>query len=192
MGAVGRGGICVAVRTCVCALLHEHLRRACARLRVHLRVSHHFMSCTMCMYVHQEPLCACAPSSTLRMGSKVPSLRGSKASPCPSMEKECKPHNKKFLCTPKFNLHVKHNVHVCASTSTLCISRCVLLTSHQVYVKFLSKMVLVVMNCAWLTTSFHVHRLHGNITAGRVLDQFSPNFCTNLVNYCVQMRATHF
>ena len=119
------------------------------------------MPCTKCMYVHQEPLCACAPSSTLRMGSKVPSLRGSKASPCPSMEKECKPHNKKFLCTPKFNLHVKHNVHVCASTSTLCISRCVLLTSHQVYVKFLSKMVLVVMNCAWLTTSFHVHRLHG-------------------------------
>ena len=67
---------------------------------------HHFMPCTKCMYVHQEPPYACAPSSTLCMGIKAQSLQCSKASPSPSMEKECKTcESTSSFCAVKISVH---------------------------------------------------------------------------------------
>ncbi len=53
--------------------------------------AHHFMTCKMCVHMHQEPPCACAPSSTLCVCIKAPPLQGPKAFSPSSMEKEYTP-----------------------------------------------------------------------------------------------------
>ena len=94
---------------------------------------HHFMSCTKCMYVHQEPPFACAPSSTLCMGIKAPPLQGSKASSSPSMEKESKTHE-------ATNSFCVHHLSCHAQSACMCIK------SHFVH-------VLQAPPCAWAARS---------------------------------------